>query len=115
MSILGAPINWLTYRRKMSNASWIEDMRGLGKSLQLCSTCQYKMPHRWQATFHYSAFTLYHGVALCDSCRHEDTVTLYLSTDDPWFAQCETQARISAAIQAEERAFAVTDRRRVVA
>jgi hypothetical protein len=115
VSVVGAAINWAKVRRNgVSNASWIADRAALQKSLQLCSGCRYTMPHRWQARFHYAEFTLYHGDGTCDGCRHLDTITLFLSTDDPWFAACEAQARAAAQIQAHDQALAVTDRRRVL-
>lgn len=116
MSIVGEAINWLKIRRPVSNATWIADRMALQKSVQLCSTCLYKMPRRWKAIYHYEEFTQYHGEGQCDGCRHDDTVTLFLSTDDPWHEECERQARVSQALDHEEsraRAFSVEDRRRL--
>lgn len=70
------------------------------------------MPARWKARFHYAEFTQYHGDGVCDSCRRLETITLFLSTDDPWFAACEAQAQAAAHIQAQDRSMIVADKRR---
>ena len=114
MSLVGQPIQWAKVRRQgVSNAAWIADRVALQKSLQLCSRCRTTLPFRWQARWHYAEFTQYHGDGCCDGCRRLETVTLYLSTDDPWFAACEAQARAAAAIKAQDAAYAVADKRRI--
>ena len=113
MSVFGGPINWLKERRRISPSAWISDYAALQKMIQLCSACLYKMPRHWTRTHHYAEFHLYHGVGMCDGCRHEDTITIFVSTDDPYYAACERQTRISRAIDEADRQFAMTDRRRV--
>ena len=112
-SLMVNAIDWVKIRRPVSNSAWISDRAALQKMLQLCSSCLYKLPHRWQQTFHYAEMTALAGLGLCDGCRHEDVLKLFVSTDDPWYSACERQAAAASAIQAADRAFAVNDRRRI--
>ena len=113
-TVSGTPINWQKVHRRISGASWLEDMSQLKKTLALCRTCAWKMPWRWQAKFHYEELKAYHGVGVCDRCRNEDSVSLYLSTDTDYWAKCERDRRWSAETRARDRAFAVVDRRRII-
>ena len=115
MAVVGSPIPWVKIRRPISNSSWIADRAALQKMLQLCSACLYKLPKNWQRTHHYAPFDIpgMHGIGTCDGCRHDDTLQMFVSTDDPWYAKCEAQAAAEAAIRKADRAFAVNDRRRI--
>jgi len=112
VSLLGTAIQWAKIPRRMTNSSWVQDRIELRKMVQLCSGCLYKMPWRWERRYHYEPFRAGHGEGTCDGCRGEHILTLYLSTDDPWYAQCEKQARLAQTITDDDRAFAVNDRRR---
>ena len=113
--VVGQPIKWQKTRRRISGASWLADMSALKKTLALCRTCAWKMPWRWEKKFGYEELKVYHGVGVCDRCRNEDSVSLYLSTDTDYWAKCERARRWTAETRARDRAFAVVDRRRIIA
>ena len=99
-------------RRKMPDASWLSDMLALQKTIALCKGCStQRMPWRWQQKLHYAEMTIYHGSGRCDMCRHEDTVSLYQSTDTSWYASMDRDNHLVAATQARD--LRITDRRRV--
>lgn len=99
-------------RRKMSDASWVWDLLNLQRTIALCKGCAtHKMPWRWQAKLHYAELTVLHGSGRCDYCRQEDLVSLYQSTDTPFWAAMERDHHLIAQIQ--ERELRITDRRRV--
>jgi hypothetical protein len=101
-----------TVRRKMSNASWLEDMIQLKKTLALCKGCTTtKMPWRWEQKLHYAEMKTLHGSGHCDLCRKEDLVSLYQNTDTAWYEQIERDNHLVAATVARD--FRITDRRRV--
>ena len=113
--VSGEPIRWNKVPRRISGASWLSDMSALKKNLALCRTCAWKMPWRWEKKFSYEELKLYHGVGICDRCRNEDSVSLYQSTDTDYWAKCERDRRWTAETRARDRAFAVVDRRRIIA
>lgn len=97
--------------RRMSGATWLWDMMNLRKVLQLCSRCQYALPHHWEKKYHYAKWKHFTGINPCDYCKNEAVVDLFRSTDDPWYAECERNSRAVSATRARDAAFAVTDRR----
>ena len=113
-TVSGEPINWQKTRRRISGASWLADMSALKKTLALCRTCAWKMPWRWEKKFCYEELRQFHGVGVCDRCRNEDSVSLYLSTDTDYWAKCERDRRWSAETRARDRRFSIEDRRRVI-
>ena len=114
MGIVGPPINPRKVRRQISPSSYLSDLMGLHKSVQLCSACEFKMPRNWQQRYHYDELTAAHAIGDCDGCRKADrTLTLFLSQEDPWYAACQKQAAIARAIQDADQRFLVNDKRRV--
>jgi hypothetical protein len=99
-------------RRKMSNSTWLSDMMALQKTIALCKGCAtVTMPWRWQQKLHYAEMKTLHGSGRCDMCRQEEDVSLYQSTDTPWYAAIERDNHLVAATM--ERDLRITDRRRV--
>jgi hypothetical protein len=112
MAVLGKVEVW-RWQRRMSNASWLWDLMNLQKVLSLCSGCKYKMPWHWERRLHYQEMRQFHGQGMCDGCRHEDSVSLFQSTDTVYFAQCERDRAFVRHAQARDREFTMNDRRRV--
>ena len=115
MGVVGQAINWQKTRRRISGASWLADMSALKKTLALCRTCAWKMPWHWQKKFGYEELRQFHGIGHCDRCRNEDAVSLYQSTQTEYWVKCERDRRWTAETRARDRAFAVVDRRRIIA
>src|SRR5262245_15951036 len=108
-------VNTPKWRRKMSNATWLSDMFHLQKTIALCRGCAtWKLPWRWQKTYHYQEIRRYHGTGYCDLCRQHEDVSLYECTDTPHFAAMDEDRRhYERARKQQQQAFAVTDSRRV--
>jgi hypothetical protein len=113
MAVVARIKSW-TIRRKMADASWMWDLINLQRTLALCHGCAtQKMPWRWQQKLHYQEMTRFHGDGHCDYCRQETAVSLYYSTDTPYFAQMDRDHQLANAAQERDRAL-VFDRRRVL-
>jgi hypothetical protein len=111
--LITARIKSWAIRRKMSEATWLWDMINLQRTISLCHGCAtQKMPWRWQQKLHYAEMTRFHGSGHCDYCRKEKTVSLYQSTDTPYFTATEREHHLVAATQ-ERDLVAVYDHRRV--
>jgi hypothetical protein len=106
------PVQPWRWKRRISNASWLEDMIQLQKTLALCRRCDWAMPWMWKRKFHYAEMTAFHARGVCDRCRNEDAVSLYRSTDTAWYAQVERDNAILAEGRAKkDGSFVVVDRR----
>lgn len=124
MARIGEPVQtktgWITralpfqkWRRPYGLASMIVDRVALRLTLNLCASCEHKMPWKWEDRYNYAFVKGFHAEQVaCDYCRDDFTATnMYLAVDGAYHQEMVRSRRSVRETRERERLAAMKDRR----
>lgn len=100
------------WRRPAGLSSFLADMIALRKTLNLCSSCEHKMPRHWLDRTNYQFVRGFHAEAIaCDRCRADVPTNMYVATEGRYAQQMREEKQAFDDIRRTERALRDNDRK----
>lgn len=100
------------WRRHDGLSSFLQDMVSLRKTLNLCASCESRMPRHWTDRYNYQFVRGFHAEAIaCDRCRHDLPTNMYVATEGGYATQVRQERAALERIRRTERAVREGDRK----
>jgi len=100
------------WKRPDGLSSFLADMIGLRKTLNLCLSCERKMPRNWIERVDYQFVRGFHAEAIaCDRCRQDVPTNMYVAVEGRYAQQMREEKRSIDNIRRTERALRENDRK----
>ena len=92
-------------------ASMVRDLIALRKTLILCTSCEHKMPRKWESRYNYNFVKGFHAEgSACDYCRAQTPVNMWCAVDGLYHQEMEKARKSVEETYARERATYERDR-----
>lgn len=103
------------WRRTQGMATFVRDLIDLRKPLILCSSCEAKMPRRWESRYNYEFYKGYFAeCSACDWCRLRYAANMYLPVEGEYHQERVRVNKLVAEVEERERQLFLKDRRYLI-